>query len=90
MQRQGQGARHPGAQEQQGGERGGPQRAEQKVILILQARERKAIEDGRSRRGGDDELDAVFRPKMRQDNMLKAIFKRKEKDVGSRSELVLA
>ncbi|OAQ82427.1 hypothetical protein VFPBJ_05011 [Purpureocillium lilacinum] len=53
-------------------------------------KERKAIEDGRSRRGGDDDLDAVFRPKMRQDNMLKAIFKRKEKDVGSRSELVLA
>ncbi|UNI18033.1 hypothetical protein JDV02_004330 [Purpureocillium takamizusanense] len=55
-------------------------------------KERKAIEDGRSRRGDDDaaDLDAVFRPKIRQDNMLKAIFKKKEKDVGSRSELVFA
>ncbi|POR33386.1 Uncharacterized protein TPAR_06414 [Tolypocladium paradoxum] len=50
----------------------------------------KAIEDGRSRRGDDDGFDAVFRPKMRQDNMLKAIFKGKKDKEKSRSELVLA
>lgn len=49
----------------------------------------KAIEDGRSRRG-DAESDAAFRPKMRQDNMLKAIFKSKKDKEKSRSELVLA
>ncbi|PNY27683.1 Uncharacterized protein TCAP_02392, partial [Tolypocladium capitatum] len=49
----------------------------------------RAIEDGRSRRG-DDEFDAVFRPKVRSDNMLKAIFRSKKDKEKSGSEPVLA
>lgn len=39
----------------------------------------RAIEDGRSRRGDDDEFELPIRPKsQRQDNMLKALFKNKK------------
>lgn len=39
----------------------------------------RAIEDGRSRRGDDDEIELAIRPKgQRQNNMLKALFKNKK------------
>lgn len=39
----------------------------------------RAIEDGRSRRGDDDEVELAIRPKgQRQNNMLKALFKNKK------------
>jgi hypothetical protein len=52
-------------------------------------REPKAIEDGRSRRG-DDDLEMVLRPRPQRQssNMLKAIFKKKDKERSN--ELVLA
>ncbi|KYK61090.1 hypothetical protein DCS_02231 [Drechmeria coniospora] len=49
----------------------------------------RAIEDGASRRG-DPRMDVIFLPKLRQDNMLKAIFRKKEKERVNRGELVLA
>lgn len=52
----------------------------------------KLLEDGRSRRGDDDDLEAAFRAKANRqgDNMLKALFKNKKDKDRSSSRLVLA
>lgn len=62
-----------------GGHRGGSRSKRTERVDV------KAIEDGSRRE--DDSLDGVLRPKEKKNNMLKQLFKKKNKDDNGRSEM---